>query len=650
MRMRFATPFTAIVCMVAAGGPLLHGQDTDLSKSIPAFEKLIQDEMTKSGVPGLSVALVDEKGFEWKKGFGLADKASKKPVTEDTLFEVASISKTFTAIMVLQLVEQGKLSLDTPLCELLPEFQMQGLPQVPWKQMQHQPDAARKITLRTMLNHHSSIPGDLMNGAFTIKKPIPDYSAELLKVLSSQYLTRPANESFDYSNTAYSLLEKIIERASGEPFRSYSNRFFQNLGMCSSSFYHGDVNPTQCASGYFMGKFVPLTHANIISAGNVRTSSTDMARYLRVLLSQGNGMLSPETFREMVSPSNGNVVLDGNCKVGLGWFLDEASLAYAGKNFHHSGATFQFLSQMVVASDAGLAAFVSVNDRNNKVNVNRLASQILQEAIRTKTGKSAPTPSKPAAHPEISLPMDELQAIQGKYFFSRTLGLQLGLFCGEIVIREGKPLLCATGITPDGKFTTKELPLTAHAERTFTTKHPVLPDYPLRIQLRPTPSGRPAMLLSESNMMPTLAEKYEPTDIPETLVEAWKKRVGAYVCLNEHENDVNKALRQVMNASPDKQFGIQYQEDRQWLMTSDYNLIAPINAHEAWIVGMGRGQGGRLWFESLPNGEERLHVRDYSYKFDPNSKPSRCLPTILPDLVAPIFDLNALFPVNAIHF
>jgi CubicO group peptidase (beta-lactamase class C family) len=134
---------------------------TDYSTVITKLKTAIPSLMKAGGTVGLTVALVDGNRTVWLRGFGSADRARNVPVTQNTLLHIGSVSKTMTAAAVMQLVQEGRVKLDAPLARSVPGFSLRP-------RFHHS-----VITVRSVLDHHSGIPGDLFNGLFTAGKPNP---------------------------------------------------------------------------------------------------------------------------------------------------------------------------------------------------------------------------------------------------------------------------------------------------------------------------------------------------------------------------------------------------------------------------------------------------------------------------------------------
>jgi len=193
-------PFALILAVCGCTG----GSDTPpepYANTIAQMTTYIENSMAQSNVTGLSIALVDGQNVVWSRGFGYADKEANVPAAADTIYEIGSLSKTFAATAIMRLVEEGRMDIDQPLTTYLPGFSInQRFPQ------------SGPITIRAILTHHSGIPGDLFNGAFTEGQPF-DYDTWLLDILKNEYTAAPVGSVLAYSNSAIALLRPVIEAA-----------------------------------------------------------------------------------------------------------------------------------------------------------------------------------------------------------------------------------------------------------------------------------------------------------------------------------------------------------------------------------------------------------------------------------------------------
>jgi CubicO group peptidase (beta-lactamase class C family) len=181
------------------------------------LESYIRDYMGEQRIPGLAIALVRDGKIAWTEGFGVANVITGKPVTADTLFEVASNGKVLTAYIALRLVHQGVLSLDTPLNDYLPE---------PWLPASEHRGA---ITLRHVLSHSSG----LGHGAF-----------------SRESLFAPSR-GYSYSAVGFLYLQAVLEQVTGQSLESLAqDLLFAPLGMASSSYVNREDLTARTANGH----------------------------------------------------------------------------------------------------------------------------------------------------------------------------------------------------------------------------------------------------------------------------------------------------------------------------------------------------------------------------------------------------------------
>lgn len=171
------------------------------------LEWLIPRSMKKHQVTGLSIVLIDDHDTVFARGFGFADKERKTAATPNTRYRAGSISKLLTATAIMRLAEQGKVNLDERLQAYLPNFSIKS-----------RYEASPPITLRNMMTHHSGLPGGYLKGMWS--RDPADFN-QLAEVLHDGYTAFPPDQVFAYSNLAYSMLGRVIENVSGQPYSEY---------------------------------------------------------------------------------------------------------------------------------------------------------------------------------------------------------------------------------------------------------------------------------------------------------------------------------------------------------------------------------------------------------------------------------------------
>ena len=175
--------------------------------TLDELRRRIADVMAKEHIPGLAIALVDEDGPIWVGGLGARDRETGAPVDADTVFRVGSLSKSIVALAVMRLVDQGKLDLDRPLREILPDVEIDN----PW-------EAESPVTLAQCLEHTAGLDDVRFNEIFTDDEQLPVADTLALNPRSRIIRWRPGTRHA-YSNVGYTLAARAIEVVTGEPIR-----------------------------------------------------------------------------------------------------------------------------------------------------------------------------------------------------------------------------------------------------------------------------------------------------------------------------------------------------------------------------------------------------------------------------------------------
>jgi CubicO group peptidase (beta-lactamase class C family) len=301
------------------------------------FDATIIDAMKIANVPGAAILTICDRQIEYAKGYGVADPQTGRIVTPDTLFTIASISKTVTATALMILYEQKKLTLDDDINLYLP-FKVCN---------SYFPDTA--ITFRMLLSHTSSLrDSDLFFEYYTLKKTpvlpdspiilgdfLNDYlsSDGMLYKVEDNFLNAKPGTKYTYSNVGFGLLGFLIECISGIQFNEYCKQFiFEPLGMKNTAWYFKDVDVNLMAIpyGYDDSIHKPI-HYGFYSYptypdGALKTSVNEFARFLFLFINKGNTLegkpfLRTETVKQMLHlhkfPG-----MDQGQEVGLAWHFD----------------------------------------------------------------------------------------------------------------------------------------------------------------------------------------------------------------------------------------------------------------------------------------------------------------------------------------
>jgi D-alanyl-D-alanine carboxypeptidase len=316
--------------------------------SVDAF---VGDFIQRHRIPGAAISVVHRGRVVKATGYGLANLELNVPATGHSVFEIGSMTKQVTAELVMMLVEEGKLSLDDSLTKYLPGA----------------PDEWRGIRLRHLLTHTSGLHDWEGDTAFSYRR---EYTTEEFIAFVARYpLDFPPGARFSYTNSAFPLLGKVIEKVTGVPYERYATeRVFKAAGMVETRFRHqADIVPNH-ASGYVDNKGTfengePLRPVIVAPNGGVLSTAADMARWNIALT---NGVLvNPASMELMMTPVRFN---DGSTfSGGIAWFLD----AFRGHRFVlHNGSTVAGYSSVIYRyRDDDLSVVVLMNiDRFDTVN------------------------------------------------------------------------------------------------------------------------------------------------------------------------------------------------------------------------------------------------------------------------------------------
>ncbi len=269
------------------------------SPDFAAIDAYIAHEMREVRIPGLALGIVHNDEIAHLRGFGMADLAGAV-VTPQTPFILASASKSFTALAIMQLVEEGKVSLDAPVTTYLPSFRVRG------------ESASTTITVRHLLNHTSGLPESTAYEPMLSNDTSDDALSERVGALSDAELGHGAGEVFAYTDANYDALGLIVEKVSGQAYESrIRERIFTPLGMSHSFTDQTEARRSGLATGHrswfgFARPFdAPYSRAAMPSSYLI-SSAEDVTHFL---LSQLNGgtydaasVLSPEVSRRCTSP------------------------------------------------------------------------------------------------------------------------------------------------------------------------------------------------------------------------------------------------------------------------------------------------------------------------------------------------------------
>jgi CubicO group peptidase (beta-lactamase class C family)/D-alanyl-D-alanine dipeptidase len=359
------------------------------------LEAFIAREVEQKGIPALSIALVAGDRIVWAQGFGQSDPDAGTPATAETVYRVGSISKLFTDLAAMQLVESGDLDLDAPITDILPEFRPENPSGVP-------------ITLRHLMSHRAGLVREPPVGHYF--DPTGPTLADTVLSLNGTSLPLEPGLKTKYSNAGLGVVGLAVERASGLPFaEAVRSRILGPLGMTSS-----DFDPTPAVSSKladaimwtydgrtFPAPDFPLGYA---PAGSLMATMPDLGRFLIALFNEGTGpggaILSPETLAKMFEPQ-----FDEDGRFGLGFALEDWD---GHRRFGHGGAVYGFATEFAGLPDEQLGVAVSAS--RDCVDVDRIADLALETLLALTHDE--PLPETPRTDP---LPDGLARQLRGRY-------------------------------------------------------------------------------------------------------------------------------------------------------------------------------------------------------------------------------------------
>lgn len=394
------------------------------SMSDPHFKAVAEEivaGMARLPIPGLAVGVLHD-GQTYTAGFGVTSVENPLPVTADTLFQTGSITKTFTATILMRLLEQGRLKLDEPIRAYLPDFHLSD------------ESVAARATLRHLLTHTGGWLGDYFNDFGYGDDAQQKMQAEIAKL---PQLT-PLGEVWSYCNTGFNLAGRLIEVITGQPYELAAKQLLlDRLEMKRSFYFPHDVMVHRFAVGHQVLDHQPrVAHPWPIGraghpVGGLVSTVNDLLKYANFHMSDGQGLLKPETLKMMQTPIVQGSGLD---VFGLSWFITPIGDTPV---LRHGGATHGFTADFTIVPSRQFAIVTLTNSEEGSV----LYGPLRVHAIQHYLGIEWPNP------PHISRTPEQLAQYVGDYDAPEDW-VELRVRDGEIWLQQ----------RPKGGFPTPDVP------------------------------------------------------------------------------------------------------------------------------------------------------------------------------------------------
>ncbi|MEA2090453.1 MAG: serine hydrolase [Thermoproteota archaeon] len=277
-----------------------------MEENFRKFEDFIFERMSKTHLPGMSVVIIEDGIVIYSRGFGFRDRTYGFRATPNTLYAIGSITKSFTALSIMQLVNEGKLSLDDPVSKYTPlDLKYRGEPVRVWHLLTHSSGIPALAYAEALIRYVTGAGGKWL--------PMATYEDlfAFMREAGNYALARPGERWF-YLNEGYLVLGYIVEKLSGMDYRNYvKKRILEPLGMNRTFFGKEKLEAdSDVATPYIVtkeGEHKKSEYLYSLSAdGGLLSNATDLARYIIMYLNRGehNGttILSPELVAEMEKP------------------------------------------------------------------------------------------------------------------------------------------------------------------------------------------------------------------------------------------------------------------------------------------------------------------------------------------------------------
>lgn len=373
----------AVLLAFAHGAFATSPLDAGRARRIDADVRAI---LERTRAPGAAIAVVENNRVVYRKAYGLRDRERSLKADVDTLYEIGSITKQFTAAAILQLQEEGRLDIDDKLAKYLPDAPHAG-----------------EITLRQLLSHTSGLPEYLDGPDIEDVATKPATFAQLMARVAGKPLVFAPGSRMTYNNTGYILLGRVIEVVSGESYRDYVRRhLLDRAGMSHTHTVADESKLRNMAVGYRIKDGVleraPTIHDSVgWSAGDLVSTLDDVAKWSRALAD--GKIVSAKSYREMTTAT---AIAQGTSDYGLGLFVDsvrdQPRIGHTGGSFGFTTANEYFPRQHVrIIAFTNLAANPEPGETITNAIFDDLFPEIAAAAEQPARGENAEVSAKTKA-------------------------------------------------------------------------------------------------------------------------------------------------------------------------------------------------------------------------------------------------------------
>ncbi len=368
MKMKKALIGSLIVCsalavtlkLIETPQPTKAANAHPIASDAAAYDELdayVRQQMDRLNIPGVSLAVVEGDEIVHLRGFGHARPGGEAP-SPQTPFPIGSLTKSFTALAVMQRVEAGAVELDAPVQQYLPWFRVAD------------PEASAQITVRHLLNQTSGLStasGWIPLADFDDR---PDATERQARALATSELSHPVGSAFEYSNVNYNLLGLIVEAVSGQAYADYvEEHIFAPLEMNHSTTSPAEVQEDDLAVGHRYWFWFPVAAPDLpmprgsLPSGQLISTAEDMGRYMIALLNDGRygdaRILSSESRAALHRGVAESVEMGVSMgRYGMGWYVSETA---GTRVVWHTGMVPAFSSYMALLPEQEKGVVLLIN-------------------------------------------------------------------------------------------------------------------------------------------------------------------------------------------------------------------------------------------------------------------------------------------------
>jgi CubicO group peptidase (beta-lactamase class C family) len=375
------------LCLVSAGA-FAQAALPDIP-GLVAVDSMSAAEFARDGAASLTVGVVSAGELVWTRSFGYADVATRRLADRHTLYRVGSVTKTFTAVMLLQLMEAGKVRLTDPVARYLPEF----------ARVEGASTDDPPLTFQHLATMTSGLPAEPRNEGSFWTGPVSRWDSTLVDALSHVRLTGPPGTGFGYSSLGFGALGVALQRAAGMSYLKWQRtRILDPLGMRHSGFELDPEMTAALATGYEVAEDGSLDatlparelregRGYRVPAGGLFTTVEDLARFVSFEL--GHGPESVLSHASLDRAFAGMAATDADLEMGygLGFMVQErGGFTWLG----HSGGIPGYMAMMYYDREHQLGVIVLRNATGGRARIGRLAPDLLRTLIDARLDAQRP--------------------------------------------------------------------------------------------------------------------------------------------------------------------------------------------------------------------------------------------------------------------